>query len=62
MTARDTKHTDKEIQSSLEEILDVVQAIDQNVVELLDTVSDHYLTDGYGPGWSYDEYLADHDY
>jgi len=62
MTAKGTKRTDTEIRNSLEEILDMLQSIDENVVEILDAISDHYLNNGYDPGWDYDEYAADHGY
>ena len=62
MTAQDTKHTNTEIRTSLEEILDLLRSIDENVIEVMDAISDHYLHDSYDPGWNYDEYVANGDY
>jgi len=62
MTAQDKERTDTEIRNSLEEISDMLQSIDENVVEILDAISDHRLNNGYDPAWDYDEYAADHGY
>ena len=62
MTAQNTKHADTEIRNSLEEILDMLQSIDENVVEILDAISDQYLHNSYDPSWDCDEYAANHGY
>jgi len=40
----------------------MVRTIDENVVEILDAVADHSISEGYDPAWDYDEYFRNLDY